>query len=288
MKKMSCEKSPHISRLRLIAFGLKIGYNSFLHGDHKIALKRIILPINYWRVAIFRIVANYILQSDHSRRQHIRILDIGSPKLLSLFLASNTNGKIYATDLQDETLFTEWKKHYQNMSHRGNIIFEFANAKQLQYPDKYFDIIYSLSVIHMITPAEEGDILALREMQKKIKPGGLLIIEVAYRKKYTVNYANKANFEERYHGQPLFKERQYDEVALEKRITNSINGRLVHKTILYEKLPFDGLWNKVPKFISRAFAFIEPWADITNISIAKNGYQLAKARSAILIYEIRG
>lgn len=272
----------------MIQFSLRIGFNSFIRGHYKISIKRIILPINYWRVSIFKFVANYILNLDLNTKKDIKFLDIGSPKLLSLLLASQINGKIYATDLQDEAIFREWEKHYHNMINGDNIIFEFADAKNLKYPDNYFDIIYSLSVIHMISPAQDGDILALRQIQNKIKPGGLLIIEVPYRKKYNVKYANKDNFEEQYYGVPLFKERQYDEVALEGRIIKKLNGTLLNKTILYEKFPFDCLLNKFPKFMSTILAFIEPWADMVNISVANNEHQVNKGKSVILIFEIRG
>ena len=280
--------SKKISKLELILYGLTIGFYSLIQGNFKIAFKRIIFPINYWRVTIFHIVANYIL-SLNSENQVKKILDIGSPKLLSLFLSSQLNCEIFSTDLQDKSLFTEWEKHFHNMPNKkDNIIFEFANAKKLKYPDNHFDIVYSLSVIHMITPAENGDILALKEIQKKIKPEGFLILEVPYRKKYSVNFVNSDNFEEKYSGKPLFRERQYDDEALQARIEKNISGVLVEKIIFYEKIPFDYVWNKIPKIIAILFAFIEPWADVINISIAKKKKQMSRGRSVILIFKIRG
>ena len=276
-----------MSRLVLIFFGLKIGINSFIRGDYRIALKRIILPVNYWRVSIFKHVVDCILKSDHCGEEQIRILDIGSPKLLSLFLANRVDGTIYSTDLQDRTIFTEWKKHYQNMSNKNNLIFEFQNAKKLTYPDKWFDIVYSLSVIHMIAPAENGDILALREIQKKIRPGGLLILEVPYRLQYAVNYANRDNFEEKYSDQPLFKERQYDDAALETRIGRNVGGSLLNEIRLKERIPFDDIWTKLPKALRMLFALIEPWMDIINVSVSGEE-RSHRVKSAILVYQIKG
>ena len=206
---------------------------------------------------------------------------------MSLFLGQNIEGKVYATDLQDESIFTEWRKCFQYIENKDNVIFEYANAKELKYPDKYFDAIYSLSVIHMITPGKDGDIMALMEIQKKIKPGGSLIIEVPYREQYTENYANRDNFEEKYNGKPLFKERQYVEAALENRMINNINGKLIKRIVLYERIPFDFFWNKLPKFITAALAFIEPLADMANISIAKNEKERKKGKSIILFFIIR-
>ena len=261
---------------------------SFLHGDIKIALKRIILPVNYWRVAIFKIVAEYILKSDIDINKKIKILDIGSPKLLVLFLGSKIKSKIFSTDLQDEAIFTEWEKHCRNISNSDNIIFEYADAKALKYPDNYFDIIYSLSVIHMIPPSKDGDIIALKEIQKKIKNDGKLIIEVPYRLKYSELFVKKNTFEEEFKGSSLFHDRQYDEISLERRITNNINGILEKKMILYEKIPFDYFWGKAPGFITTILAFLEPWIDLLNVAVANNKKQARKGKSVILIFKIKG
>lgn len=278
-------KIPNISRWELILFGFKIGIKSFFQGDFKIGLKRIIQPINYWRVAIFKVVAEYILD-QYYRKKNIKILDIGSPKLLSLFLATKLSGDIYSTDLQDKAIFTEWKRHYNRITNKTNVIFEYANAKCLNYQEKYFDIVYSISVIHIITPARDGDIIALREIHTKIKDGGLLIIEVPFRNKYMVEYRNSDNFEEKYEGMPLYKERQYDDYALEHRLINNVSGNLIKKIYLYEKFPFDHIWNKLPKFITTVFAFLEPWADMANICVAENEDQIKKARSITLFFKI--
>lgn len=275
-----------VTKLGVIGYAFRVGIGSLMSGDVKIALKRIILPVNYWRVTIFQLVANRIMKMSELFGNDFKILDIGSPKLLSLYLGSNLNGTVYATDLCDKAIFSEWRKHYQNNSSKDNVIFEYANARELQYPDQYFNLVYSISVIHMITPAQDGDVLALNEIQKKIRPGGFLIIEIPFRKKYTVNYAEKDNFEEKYEGQPLFKERQYDQESLKTRISSNIKGKMVEKIFIYERLPFDAVWNRLPSFITTLFAFIEPWADYFNINIDTKETHCHKVKSVVMIFEI--
>jgi ubiquinone/menaquinone biosynthesis C-methylase UbiE len=272
----------------MILFGLKIGIKSFLKGDFKIALKRLVLPINYWRVTIFQIVSNFICNIPGIEENQIRILDIGSPKLLSLFFASRINGTIIASDLQDKAIFTEWQKYGNHGLKKRNLIFEFANAKKLQYPEKYFDVIYSLSVVHMITPAEDGDVAALKEIQLKIKNNGFFILEIPFRNEFCMNFASRNNFEEHYSGTPLFKERQYNENAIKTRISENIQGDLVEKVILYERFPFDKFWTVLPQMVKTFLAFVEPWVDMMNISIAKEERQFSRGKSAVLIYRIRG
>lgn len=276
-----------INRLRLILFGLEIGFWSIMRGDYTIGLKRVILPINYWRVSIFSYVAEYVLKMIGNAKGDIRVLDIASPKLLSLYLANRIKGTVHATDLNDEMIFTEWKRHYRNMPNKNNLVFRYENAKDLAYPPQCFDLVYSISVIHMITPAESGDIIALREIQKKIKPGGSLIIEVPYRIEYAVNYQEKNNFEEIYSGSPLFKERQYNDAAIESRISANIDGDLKEIVKLGERVPFDKIWSRMPKWVKYIFAFIEPWADLFNVSTCEDQNNSHKVRSIILFYEMR-
>lgn len=277
-----------VNRITLYFFGLKIGlFYFFRTGQLKVALKRIILPFNYWRGLIFKIVAEKILSIGENDKSNIKILDIGSPKMLSLFLSSKSKNTIYATDLQDKNIFSEWKKLHEKNFHKGEIIYQYLDAKSIDYPDNHFDIIYSLSVIHMITPGEDGDIQALHEIQKKIRSGGLLILEVPYRQQYKENYAARNNFEESYEGVPVFQERQYDEDALETRVVRNISGRLLEKYYLYEVLPFDAVWSGFPRLITTLFAFIEPWIEMCNVFIAHKETQVRKAKSIIIFFEIK-
>jgi len=174
-----------IKRIELYRFGIKIGLVYFFKTARlKVALKRIILPFSYWRGLIFKIVAEHLIAVCDDSKGNLKIIDIGSPKMLSLFLSTQLDATIYATDLQDKAIFSEWDKLYESNSHKGKIIFDYLDARSIDYPDGYFDVIYSLSVIHMITPGKDGDIKALKEIQKKITQGGLLIIEVPYRTEY--------------------------------------------------------------------------------------------------------
>jgi len=98
---------------------------------------------------------------------------------------------------------------------------------------------------------------------------------------------NINNFEEKYTGKPLFKERQYDKNSIKTRIEDNINGKLLQEMFLYEKLPFDHLWNKVPRILTSIFAFVEPWFDVINITIAKDAINFNNVKSVIMIFKIQ-
>src|SRR5690348_17319843 len=76
-------------------FGLRVGRRS-LKTDAVAGIKKLINPIEYIRCAEFR----YVLEHLDAAHAHV-VLDIGSPKLLSLFLADRYEAEVHATDLVD-------------------------------------------------------------------------------------------------------------------------------------------------------------------------------------------
>src|SRR4030095_9885886 len=76
-------------------FGLWVGART-LPWAPIAGLKSLALPVEYVRCVETR----YILQ-HLDVRQGQRVLDIGSPKLLSLFLAATVRAEVHATDLVD-------------------------------------------------------------------------------------------------------------------------------------------------------------------------------------------
>ena len=81
--------------LGLYRFGLSVGARTLSRAPRD-AIKRLVLPVEYIRCAEFR----YVLEHLDVTANH-RVLDIGSPKLLSLFLAARVGAHVWATDLLD-------------------------------------------------------------------------------------------------------------------------------------------------------------------------------------------
>jgi hypothetical protein len=73
--------------------GLRVGARA-LRTEPTLALKRLILPVSYWRAAEFTYVARRLRLPSGAR-----VFDLGSPKDLAAFLAERRGYDVLAADI---------------------------------------------------------------------------------------------------------------------------------------------------------------------------------------------
>jgi SAM-dependent methyltransferase len=158
----------------LYFYGLSLGIQSLLHGrfSHE-AAKNVIVPVNYWRAAEYTAVFRH-LQPQSSDR----ILDIGSPKLLSLYIAERYGAEVFSTDI--EPYFLEDYRSYRALRRVPEDRFhvETADGRHLRFEDNFFSKIFSLSVLEHIP--ERGDSECTREIGRTLAPGGVCVLTVPF------------------------------------------------------------------------------------------------------------
>ena len=196
-------------------FGLLVGARAFPRAPLD-ALKRLVFPVEYIRCAEFR----YVLEHLDVTAEH-RILDIGSPKLLSLFLAARLGARVWATDLVDYS-FRAYASYAESVlgPRRERYLMETQDAQALSYRDETFDRIFSVSVVEHIPGS--GDTLAVQEMARVLKPGGIVCL--------TVPWSDRGYLEEFHAPSPsaywvkssdqasVFYQRAYDHDSLHDRL----------------------------------------------------------------------
>lgn len=122
----------------------------------------------------------------HSKRQDIKILDIGAgPGFISIIL-SELGYKVIAADFSKEML-AEAEKNYEdfvrsrNMGQADdadgcdeakNIEFREEDAMELSFPDESFDVVFSRNLIWNLPDPEK----AYREWLRVLKKGGCLLV----------------------------------------------------------------------------------------------------------------
>jgi SAM-dependent methyltransferase len=248
------------TKWKLYRFALKVGLSSLLRANYVIGLKQFLYPVGYWRFPVLPIVADLIGSAKHGK-----ILDIGSPKLLSLFLSLYYGHEVHATDIHDRQIFDRYQKHWNDFLFRrrnGNYIVEFQDARSLQYPDESFDWVYAISVLEHIP--EDGDAKAMQEIARVLKFSGKAIIEIPYALENHETYIRKTVYNREYNSEPVFYQRHYDEKTFLSRLVLPSGLSLIKKTLIGERLPFEHFWQQVPDIAKKTLLWTESFFSTLN------------------------
>ncbi|MFX0133919.1 MAG: hypothetical protein ACFFDN_09760 [Candidatus Hodarchaeota archaeon] len=117
---------------KIYTFAILTGLRSILKEKVLIGLKRLLLPITYWRYSVFSFMLDQFVDEFKNNKKNMKILDIGSPKLLALFLAVKYNTAIYTTDLQDKAIWNMWQTYFDcwnRISTKEEYITEYQDGK---------------------------------------------------------------------------------------------------------------------------------------------------------------
>jgi SAM-dependent methyltransferase len=220
-------------------FGLWLGART-LPSAPIAGLKCMVLPVEYIRCAETRYILHHL-----DVRPGQRVLDIGSPKLLSLFLAARLRAEVDATDLVD--YFFERYEVYSRVAlgqDRNRYRMAGEDARTLTYPSAHFERVFSISAIEHIP--DDGDSRAIQEIARVLAPGGIACL--------TVPWSDEGYLDEFKHrgdpdvywapgdGEKVFFQRAYDRDTLERRLVRPSGLRLVDLSFWGERrLPIEHL-----------------------------------------------
>jgi len=202
------------ARLTMWMAGMRVGLGC-LRREPVLGIKRLLLPVSYWRVAEF----GYVWRQLRAIKAG-KVLDLGSPKDLAVILARDRGFSVTAVDILPEAISLS-ERHARALglsgTGPGRVSSEVQDGRTLTYADNTFDVVYSVSVLEHIPDA--GDTAAMRELVRVVKPGGLVVVTVPYDLQYRETFVNESVYERAQLGsQPVFFERHYDEATLASRL----------------------------------------------------------------------
>jgi len=178
-----------------------------------------LIPVDYTRTK--EIPAILDLSGILERKtERIRILDIGSPQILSLSLG------LYS-DLWEITYVNSFEAELEDMRLKASVLdlknLQIINADITRFDTvsqlETFDYIFSCSVFEHIHPEDGGDIIASKNIPQLLKAAGTFIFSVPYYKEKFNEYiegnvyAIKGDTRKK-----TFFQRFYDEDSLHKQI----------------------------------------------------------------------
>jgi SAM-dependent methyltransferase len=171
-------------------------------------------PMNYCRIMELPLTLE-LLDLDLSKKQ--TILDISSPKLLAFYLAIN-GYDILATDLEDYFVHD-----FDVFAQKFNVPIktECFDATAIPYQDNSFDRIFSVSVFEHIP--DLGDVDAVKEVARVLRPGGVFVMTLPAYKNYLEEWLKGESFywrgKEKSDGSVFFQ-RRYTELTIKERFEN--------------------------------------------------------------------
>lgn len=242
---------------RLYRFSLGLGLRSMSLRHARASLPRVLNPLSYPRAMEFALTLRGL-----DLPQKARVLDISSPKLLFLWLASVTSLELTATDIMDSFISpTRYLLGRLGLTEQtgGRLRLETQDARELTYPDDHFDGVYSVSVVEHIP--DDGDSRALREIARVLRPGGRACLTVPFSPEYKEEWVGRPVFERRpRRGERIFFQRRYDDGALERRLIAPSGLTEAERAYFGEPaLGFDRYWNRLPMALRLPMAWAQPF-----------------------------
>jgi SAM-dependent methyltransferase len=153
-----------------------------------------------------------------------RVVDLASPKLAAAALATD-GAEVVSIDAFPVEVET-WRRL---AGHIPGLTFEVGDARSLPQPDASFDHGYSISVIeHIEAP---GDVEALRELARVVKPGGRVVVTVPYADRHHEVWRDQPLYADSEGDGPFFFERWYDRPAVDRLVESVPELRLTELTV---------------------------------------------------------
>ena len=158
---------------RLQAYGARLALPLLRHGRPRRALRYAVVPVNYWRSVEYRLALE-----EGRFAPGERVLDVGSPKLLSLWIADRLRAEVVATDI--ESYFIEEYELLRRIRRvsEDRLRLGVQDARRLDFEDASFHKVYSASVLEHIP--DDGDTVAIRELARVLAPGGRCVVTVPF------------------------------------------------------------------------------------------------------------
>lgn len=217
----------------LYRYGTTLGVKLLFRGQLKASLPYLIKPVNYWR----RI--EYQLVSDAANFQPgDRVLDIGSPKLLSLYLAEKVGAEVFSTDIENYFIHKlHLTRDVQDIPlNRLHILVQ--DGRMLGFDDNSFDKVYSISVLEHIPG--EGDTECVKEIKRVLSKNGRCVITVPFAPTSKVEYKNNnfywAGSSTRDEDGHVFYQRRYSEQDLFTRLVEPSGLKLKQLSYFGERV----------------------------------------------------
>jgi SAM-dependent methyltransferase len=209
-----------------------VGARLAARGAIRRCLRYFVVPVNYWRHLEYTLACEALAIGPEDA-----VLDVGSPKLLSLYLAEKVGATVWATDI-DRYFLDEYKSLRESLGIPGDRLrLEVMDGRRLAYDDGAFTKAYAISVLEHIP--DTGDSECVAEMARVLAPGGVCVLTVPFWPAGRIDYRGDfywSSASTRDGDGRLFYQRRYSEPDLRERLIGPSGLRLVKLAFVGERV----------------------------------------------------
>ncbi len=211
------------------------------------AIHCLLNPVSCVRYFEYSYLFKALRERFDEKISELKFLDISSPRLFPFFAADKLLADVVMinpdeTDLSVSRAQSNYTGHPDRLTFHDNV-----STTSLPYSDDTFDIVSSISVIEHINGS--GDSKMLEEIERVLKPGGLVLLSFPVKTVFENEYRDTAsystqNFNEE--KESYFFQRFYDMSAIQDRLLSVSKLQEFSRNYYAEDPPgwFDGYEKK--------------------------------------------
>lgn len=234
-------------------YGLGVGVRLAMRGAFRRSLRYLVVPVNYWRHLEYGLACEALRVKSGDL-----VLDVGSPKLLSVYLAEKEGATVWATDI-DGYFIPEYESVRRILCIPSDRLrLAVMDGRRLEFGDGVFSKAYAISVLEHIPGA--GDTECLAEMARVLSPGGVCVVTVPFWP--TPRVDNRADFywsnasSQDSEGR-IFYQRRYSEAELHERLI-APSGLALEKLLYVGERVLTGSNREVGDYLNPLLGPIQP------------------------------
>lgn len=232
-------------------------YNILITAANKLAknyakkfISTALVPIDYTRTKEIPAILD-VSGIDIKKNKKLRILDIGSPQILSLSLC-------LCSELWDIVYINPFEMELEDLHLKSSVLcLKNLDVRYADITDLFtisnigqFDYIFSCSVFEHIHPENGGDIIASKNVTQLLKPGGIFSFSVPYYKRAFNEYKNGDVYAiKSMANEKTFFQRFYDEESLNRQIIEPTGLTVLEKKYIGERYYFKNNIHKRMAFL---------------------------------------